>query len=68
MFGILWKRFREATSYFQASRYAIQIPQYKNWKYISPMRCIYALKHSVPLLNISDHMTSDFDAIPPPPQ
>lgn len=47
------------------SKYSLQIPQYKNWRHISPMRCLYSLKNGVVTLNISDYREHDFDDIFP---
>ncbi|EKD77210.1 MAG: hypothetical protein ACD_42C00440G0005 [uncultured bacterium] len=49
----------------KSARFALQIPQYKEWRYISPMRALYCLQNGIPMINISDHVTHDFDLIFP---
>jgi hypothetical protein len=47
------------------ARYYLQVPQYKKWPYLSPMRCLFALRNGVSMLNVSDHRLHPFDDIFP---
>lgn len=47
------------------ARFVLHIPQYNKWRYISPMRCMQALKYGIPVLNISNTIIHEFDTIFP---
>lgn len=47
------------------STYTLQVPQHARWRYLSPMRALFALRWGTPMLNISEFEDELFDVVVP---